>query len=202
MVDAETKKRIRERWQVSEVTKIKEGMKMVPPFETPHLPVCPQGQPLEWLGFDKVDQQHWFGVTHRWPLCLRCWEAATCPKEFAHAPSEHETLLGQIPMCAQTSRRLLQQLRPWIEAPQSFEKNQLGLSQMFFNSLRLTWMMSLFADSITILRALAKTSQPPTFAPMYELMPKQGVFNFGGENQFWTIHENSKKCGFEPEESF
>jgi hypothetical protein len=49
----------------------------------------------------------------------------------------------------------LQQVHPWIEPAQSFEKNQLGLSQMFFNSLRLTWQMSLWADSAVWLRTVA-----------------------------------------------
>ena len=43
-------------------------------------------------------------------------------------------------------------VRPWIEPAQSFEKNQLGLGQMFFNSLRLTWQMSLWTDGAVSLR--------------------------------------------------
>ena len=35
-----------------------------------------------------------------------------------------------------------------FQPAQSFEKNQLGLGRMFFNSLRLTWQMSLWADTM------------------------------------------------------
>jgi hypothetical protein len=41
-----------------------------------------------------------------------------------------------------------------------FEKNQLGLGQMFFNSLRLTWQMSLWVDSAVLLRTMAWLAMP------------------------------------------
>jgi hypothetical protein len=46
-------------------------------------------------------------------------------------------------------------VRPWIEPAQSFEKNQRGLSNVFFNSLRFTWAMALLADAAVLLRARA-----------------------------------------------
>jgi hypothetical protein len=180
-IDAETKRQIRERWQVGVITKLKTGMHLAPPFEAPTQAVCHQGQPLQWLGYETRDQLHWFGVTDSQPLCTHCWENSACPRQFAHAPSEHETLLGLLPMNTRTSQRLLQQVRPWIEPAQSYEKNQLGLSQMFFNSLRLTWIMSLFADAAVILRALALMSLPAPKLPMYELTSPQLTLNLGTE---------------------
>ncbi|MBE0540973.1 MAG: hypothetical protein IH623_06280 [Verrucomicrobia bacterium] len=46
-----------------------------------------------------------------------------------------------LPLNTRPAQRLLQQVRPWIEPAQSYEKNQLGFGQMFFNSLRFTWCM-------------------------------------------------------------
>jgi hypothetical protein len=69
--------------------------------------------------------------------------------------------------------QVLQQARPWIEASQSYEKNQLGLNQMFLNSLRLTWTMGLLADAVSLLRARALLSQPPAVLDLYELTPQQ-----------------------------
>lgn len=182
-IDAGTKRLIRERWQVAVVTKLKAGMKLVPPFETPTRAVCHHGQPLQWLGYDPLDQLHWFGVTENHALCACCWDGSSCPQQFAFAPAEHETLLGLVPMSTRVSRRLLQQVRPWIEPAQSYEKNQLGLGQMFFNSLRLTWIMALFADAAVILRALALIRNPPAQLPMYELTPQQMALNLGLQNE-------------------
>jgi hypothetical protein len=56
--------------------------------------------------------------------------------------------LGSVPLSSRVAQQLLKQARPWIEASQSYEKNQLGLNQMFFNSLRLTWVMGLLADAM------------------------------------------------------
>ena len=58
------------------------------------------------------------------------------------------------------AQRLLRQVRPWIEPAQSFEKNQLGLGQMFFNSLRLTWQMSLWTDNAVLLHTMAWLDTP------------------------------------------
>jgi hypothetical protein len=66
-------------------------------------------------------------------------------------------------------------VRPWIEAAaQSFEKNQLGLSQIFFNSLRLAWGLGLLADSVCLLRTHALLQQPRSCkALLAELAPRQ-----------------------------
>jgi hypothetical protein len=51
--------------------------------------------------------------------------------------------------------------------------NRLGLSQMFLNSLRLTWIFGLLADTVLLLRARALLSRPPTTELLHELIPKQ-----------------------------
>jgi hypothetical protein len=99
-------------------------------------------------------------------------------RQFAHAPGAHETLLGLLPLNTQPSQRLLQKVRPWIEPAQSYEKNQLGLSQMFFNSLRLTWCMALLADAAVLLRAQAMLHASATErALLCHLAPQQGELN-------------------------
>jgi hypothetical protein len=172
-IDAASKREIRERWQVPVVTRLKENMNLVVPFETPERAVCPQGQTLQWLGYDENDQEHWFGVTQSEPLCVRCWEASTCSRQFCFRPEIHETLLGLLPMNTRTSQRLLQQVRPWIEPAQSYEKNQLGLSQVFFNSLRLTWSMALLADAAVLLRASVLLEKPLPGLPLFESAPQR-----------------------------
>lgn len=170
---AATKERCRKEWRVAVVTKLRADMKLAPPFIAWNQTACPQGQPLEWLGYEPRQDRHWFGVTDAQPICSFCWEAAGCPRQFAYAPSEHETLLGLLPLSTRPAQRLLQQVRPWIEPAQSFEKNQLGLSQMFLNSLRLTWSLSLLADAAVILRALAVLRTPPRRELLNELLPRQ-----------------------------
>lgn len=179
---AAAKQRCRERWRVAVVTKLRADMKLVPPFTAWNQAACPQGQRLEWLGYVPNQDRHWFGVTEAQPLCSCCWQASGCPRQFAYAPSQHETLLGLLPLSSQPAQRLLQQVRPWIEPAQSFEKNQLGLSQMFLNSLRLTWCMSLLADAAVLLRTLALLRTPPRRELLSELLPRQTVLNFPEPN--------------------
>ena len=72
-------------------------------------------------------------------------------------------------------------MRPWIEPAQSYEKNQLGLSQVFLNSLRLTWVMSLLADAAMLLRARALLCDPTAQPLLLEkLLPRQIQLDFGG----------------------
>jgi len=174
-IEAQTKRRLRETRHIAVVTRLKEGMRLVPPFESCERAVCEQGQTLQWLGYEAADQLHWFGVTDPDPLCSWCWQAAQCARQFSHSPAEHETLLGLIPMNTRTNQRLLQQVRPWIEPAQSYEKNQLGLGGVFLNSLRLAWSMSLLADAAVLLRARAILEMPLAELPMFELTPKQLV---------------------------
>src|SRR5207245_10420143 len=107
------------------------------------------------------------------------WEASACHSEVAYGPAAHETLLGLLPRNTRAAQRVLQQVRPWIEPAQSYEKNQLGMGQMFFNSLRLTWCMALLADAGVLLRAHALLRAPAVErALLCELAPKQGELNF------------------------
>ena len=172
-IDAATKKQIREQWNVAVVTRIKENMNLVAPFQAWNQVACMQGQPLEGLGYERNDQLHWFGVTDSDPLCSRCWQAAECPRQFSFPPSDHESLFGLLPLSTQVAQRLLRQVRPWIEPCQSYEKNQLGLSKIFLNSLRLTWCMSLLADAAVILRALVLTRRSSIEEPLAAIMPRQ-----------------------------
>jgi len=134
---------------------------------------CPQGEPLTWLGYDGSAGEHWFGVGAEPELCRYCWEAAHCPRQFAYPPAQHETLLGRLPLANRLVQRVLQQVRPWIEPAQSFEKNQLGLGDVFFNSLRFTWAMALLADAAVLLRARALLGRPPLRPLLADLMPTQ-----------------------------
>ena len=52
-------------------------------------------------------------------------------------------------------------------------RDQLGLSQMFLNSLRLTWQMSLWADSAILLRTMAWLDLPTETALLAGLHPRQ-----------------------------
>jgi len=173
------KKTCRERWRVAVITHLRADMKLVEPFEAEDRAACPQGQPLRWLGYDPRDDYHWFGVDESTNLCSICWEASGCPRQFPYPPANHETLLGLLPLNTITAQRLLRKVRPWIEPAQSYEKNQLGLNQMFFNSLRLTWCMSLLADSIVLLRAHALLHAPAQPQLLRELAMHQGELDFG-----------------------
>jgi len=170
---ASAKAQCRERWQVAVLTKLRSDMKLVPPYVAWDQAACPQGEPLTWLGYDGRAEAHWFGVGAEPELCARCWEAARCPRQFAHAPAEHETLLGRLPLASGLARYVLRQVRPWIEPAQSFEKNQLGLGDAFLNSLRFTWVMSLLADAAVLLRARALLGRPIPRPLLADLMPLQ-----------------------------
>jgi hypothetical protein len=84
-----------------------------------------------------------------------------------------------VPLNTPSARRLLQQVRRWIEPAQSYEKNQLGLSAMFLNCLRLTWCMALLADAAVLLRAHALLHAPPSeHALLCELALQEGELSF------------------------
>ncbi|HEX4605417.1 MAG TPA: hypothetical protein VH724_15565 [Candidatus Angelobacter sp.] len=172
-IHQQTKKEIRQQWQVAVVTKLKSDMRIIEPFDAWDQMSCQQGQTLQWLGYDAEDSLHWFGVPLGESLCRYCWEASTCSKEFGYPPELSETLLGLLPLNTLVARRLIYQLRSWIEPCQSFEKNILGLGRMFLNSLRLTWTMSLLADAAGLLRALALLNSPRENNLLRDLIPTQ-----------------------------
>lgn len=176
---AEGKRRCREQWRVAVVTHLRSDMKLAAPFLSEQDVACPQGAPLQWLGYDVREDRHWFGVVPPGELCRVCWQASICPREFGYAPTAHETLLGLLPLNTQPAQRLLQQVRPWIEPAQAYEKNQLGLGRMFLNSLRLTWSVALLADAVVLLRVHALLHAPAREpALLRELAPHQTELNF------------------------
>jgi hypothetical protein len=166
-------RRLREDWHVALVTKFRSDMIMPEAFDDPFHLTCEQGQPLGWLGLNEAEQLHWFGVTDSHPLCQWCWQRSVCPQEFSFSPREHEILLGTIPFGSRVGQKLLRQARSWIEATQSYEKNQLGLSQIFLNSLRLTWTVCLLADTVALLRAAALILEPHPLDLLEPLRPRQ-----------------------------
>jgi hypothetical protein len=178
---AAAKRQCRERWRVAVPTKLRSDMKLVPPYVAWNQAACPQGQPLTWLGYDGRAGEHWFGVGAEPELCRCCWEAARCPRQFAYPPAQHETLLGRLPLASRLAQQILQRVRPWIEPAQSFEKNQLGLSAVFCNSRRFTWVMALLADAVVLLRARALLGRPVTRPLLTHLMPVQLALELGVE---------------------
>jgi hypothetical protein len=172
-LSAEGKATARMGWQCAVITKLRADMKLVPPYVSATRVECPQGQPLEWWEYEPASGQQWFRVPAQPELCGHCWQAAACPGHFGYAAGAQETLLGLLPLSSRVAQRLLRQVRPWIEPAQSFEKNQLGLGQMFFNSLRLTWQMSLWADSAVLLRTMAWLDTPAEVALLAGLQPRQ-----------------------------
>jgi hypothetical protein len=180
-LSASGKQAAREGLQTAVVTKLRADMKLVSPYASATTVECPQGQRLEWWEYDPASGQQWFRVPAEHELCRHCWQAAHCPGHFGYAVGTHETLLGLLPLASRVAQRLLRQVRPWIEPAQSFEKNQLGLGQMFFNSLRLTWQMSLWADSAVLLRTMAWLDTPTPSSLLAALQPRQMELGLSAE---------------------
>jgi hypothetical protein len=166
-------RRLRERMQVALVTKFRSDMVLPDEFDDPFTLSCEHGQVLRWLGLHEVDQLHWFGVTDPNPICNWCWQRSSCPQQFSFRPRDHEILYGTIPFSSRVGQHLLRKARAWIEATQSYEKNQLGLSQIFLNSLRLTWTVCLLADTVALLRARAMITESKSPALLQQMMPQQ-----------------------------
>jgi len=180
----EIKREIRQRWKVAVVTRMKPDMNIIEPFDYWNRLSCQHSQPLEWLGYDASDQHHWFGPKQGRRLCPECWDASQCPKEFSYPAASHETLLGLLPLNTRAANQLLNQVRSWVEPAQAYEKNLLGLKHMFLNSLRLSWTVSLLADSVVLLRALASMNKPqPASHPLHALLPQQLDWNFKNLNR-------------------
>jgi hypothetical protein len=124
-------RRLREQFHVGVITALRPDFDLAKEIAAGVLLHCRQGQRLEWLGLQEQDQLHWFGVQADQPLCQWCWEQNQCGREFSFAPTDHETVFGTIPVNSRVGRRLIRQVRSWIEAAQAYEKQQLGLSEMF-----------------------------------------------------------------------
>jgi hypothetical protein len=180
---AELKAHCRSDWDVALVTRLRSDMRLVAPYVEWNRTECRQGQALRWLEYAPEQGQHWFGVAEPADCCLRCWEASTCPRHFAFAADQHETLFGLLPLASLPAQRLLAQVRPWIEPAQSYEKNQLGLSSAFLNSLRLTWYVALLADAAVLLRTQALLNTPSHRPLLHELTTHQSLFDFASVDQ-------------------
>jgi len=170
-------RRLREQMHVALVTKLKPNMILPEEFDDVLTMTCEQGQLLRWIELDEEQQLHWFGVTDPNPFCTWCWQRSSCPQQFAFRPSDHEIIYGTIPLSSRVAQRLLRQSRSWIEATQSYDKNQLGISQMFLNSLRLTWIMCLLSDTVALLRARAIITSPQPNILLREILPRQAFLN-------------------------
>ena len=172
-IHLQMQRRLRENLRVGIVTRLRPDFDLPKELEPGLTLRCAQGQRLEWLGLHERDQLHWFGVRESQPLCPWCPEQTRCPREFSFAPSDHEIVFGTVPYSSRVATRLLRQVRSWIEASQSFEKNQLGLSQIFLNSLRFCWTMTLLADMVSLLRTHAAIKDAPSQNLLRELLPQQ-----------------------------
>ncbi len=111
-----SQRRIREELQVAVVTRLRSDMRWIEPYDSDGIPRCPQGQPLEWLGYDSASQDQWFGATQKNQLCNWCWQQVHCPREFAYPASAHEILFGLLPQATPLAKHLLEKVRPWVEA--------------------------------------------------------------------------------------
>jgi len=172
-IDLKVQRRLREELKVAFITRMRRDMHLVEPYASDGLPRCPQGQPLQWLGFDPADQQQWFAAAAPQNLCLSCWYCHRCPRQFAYPAARHEILLGQVPHASWLAKHLCEKVRPWIEPAQSFEKHQLGLSDFFLNSLQLAWVSFLLADAVALLRAKALLCDPKPPLILSDLTPVQ-----------------------------
>ncbi len=172
-IDNELQRRVRQNLRVGIITPLRRDFEL-PKAAEPGLTFrCPEGQELEWLGLHEAEQTHWFAADKNATLCPYCSQQMRCPREFAFPAEEHETVFGSVPIKSRVGQKLLRQVRKWIEATQSYEKNQLGLNDLFLNSLRLTWTLCLLADTVTLLRAHALLKNPPAKSPILYLLPAQ-----------------------------
>ena len=172
-INVDVQRRLREQLHVGVVTPLKRDFELSKAAEAGLTFRCRQGQKLEWLGLNEVEQLHWFGVRDPQPICNWCWEQGACPREFAFAPSVHETVFGTVPVQSIVAQKLLGQVRKRIEASQAYEKNQLGLTSLFLNSLPLTWIFTLLADTVCLLRCQASRELSTNRPLLFELFPAQ-----------------------------
>lgn len=177
-ISLSTQRRIREELDVAVVTRLRPDMHLVDPYASDGVPRCPQGERLEWLGYDSISQEQGFGAPAQAELCTWCWNQGRCPREFSYPASDHEILIGLLPQAAPLAKHLMEKVRPWVEPAQSYEKHQLGLRRFFLNSLHLTWVMTLLADAVVLLRAHALLSSPQASPPLGPLTPKQLDFHW------------------------
>jgi hypothetical protein len=98
-INFKMQRRLREQMQVGVVTYLPPNYDLPKSVEPALAMRCPQGQKLQWLGLRQDEQLHWFGVAAEPnPLCGWCWEQSRCPREFCFAASDHEIVLGTVPL--------------------------------------------------------------------------------------------------------
>ena len=129
------------------------------------------------------------------------WKSATglvsmASRTFAKAAGKHRPASGNLRLL-RAGTKLCSVCCPWPACPlngcssrcalgssrPNRPKNQLGLSRVFFNSLRLTWCLSLLADAAVLLRCHALL-HAPFQQPQHllrELAPRQGFLDLGAE---------------------
>jgi hypothetical protein len=179
-INLAAQRQLREQMRIGVITKLPANYDLPKQIEPALRLQCVEGQTLQWLGLREDEQLHWFGVApESAPLCPWCGRQSACPREFSFAPTDHEIVLGTIPLSSSVARRLLRQSRSWTEAVQSYEKNQLGLTSIFLNSLRLTWVICLMADTVSLLRAHALFGSHTDSNPLQNLLPNQLSLDFG-----------------------
>jgi hypothetical protein len=177
-IDLNLQRRMREELGVGIVTRLRADFDLPKTVEPGLAFRCVEGQPLEWLGLHQREQLHWFAVRDPQPLCPWCEKQIRCPREFSFAPADHEIVFGTVPTNSLTARRLLRQVRSWIEASQSYEKNQLGLRKVYLNGLRFCWIMTLLADTVCLLRAHALLKNSTAKPILSHLIPRQMPLSF------------------------
>ena len=91
-IGQEVQREIRQRLGVGVLTQLRPDMNLIKPFEPGPVAVCPQGQPLRWLGWEARDQLHWLGVTDPDPLGPWGWGQSACARQFRYEPAVHEIL--------------------------------------------------------------------------------------------------------------
>ena len=107
------------------------------------------------------------------------FQARECETAGAFAISAVDDILAGDVVDSPLAQRVLQQVRPWIEPAQSYEKHQLGLGSVFLNGLRFTWAMALLADAAVLLRARALLEGPAPRPLLAGLMPVQLSLELG-----------------------
>lgn len=185
---AERQRAAREQGQTAVVTKRRADMKLLPPYVPAERVECPQGARLEWWEHEAESGPQGFRVASHETLCRECWQAEAGPRHFGSPVAAHATLFGLLPRARRAARRRFQPVGPWIAPAQSFEKHHRGLGALFCNRLRLTWQMSLWAESAGLLRTTAWLAVPRETPLLTPLMPRQMELDWSEESDAeWRI---------------
>ena len=123
-IHQETKKEIRQKWKVAVVTKLKAGMNLIEPFDAWTKLAASKGRPLN--GRPTMKSTKLIVLSRRAMRRFAAHVGKPVPSErILYCADLSETLLGLLPLNTAAAKRLLKQVRSWIEPAQSYEKNQL-----------------------------------------------------------------------------